>query len=197
MIAILNACGSNLASVQFAIERLGKHAVLTADPKLLQSATHVILPGVGTAKHAMDKLHALGLIDVIRQLTQPVLGICLGMQILFDHSSEGDAECLQLIAGKVTALPEKKDFTLPHMGWNQLEIHQRNSPLFNGIEDNSHVYYVHGYAAPVGEKTLATTHYSNAFSAMVQHENFYGMQFHPERSGKVGARLLENFFELS
>jgi glutamine amidotransferase len=196
MIAILNACGANLASVQFAIERLGKQSVLTIDPKILQSATHVILPGVGTAKHAMDKIQALALADVIRQLTQPVLGICLGMQILYEHSSEGDAVCLGLIPGNVTALPEKKEFTFPHMGWNQLNFISHESALLDGIDDHTYMYYVHGYAAPVSEYTLASTDYSNTFSAVVQYQNFYGMQFHPERSGKIGQKLLENFFGL-
>lgn len=197
MIAIVNACGANLASVQFALQRLGKASVLSVDPDVITSASHVILPGVGTAKHAMEQLHAVNLVDVVPRLTQPVLGICLGMQILFQHSAEGDAACLQIIPGKVEAFSHRPGFTLPHMGWNQLEINDFTSPLFAGIENNSYVYFVHGYAVPVNEYTLATTHYLSRFSAMVRYKNFYGMQFHPERSGKIGAKLLENFLTLS
>jgi glutamine amidotransferase len=196
MIAILQACGANLASVQFAIARLGKEAVLTVDPAVLQSASHVILPGVGTARHAMQTLVSKDLIKVIYELKSPVLGFCLGVQILFEHSEEGEVPCLGLIPGKVTAMPEKEGYTLPHMGWNQLHIRAPAHPLFADIPDKSYVYYVHSYAAAISEHTLASSRHTCDFSGIVQHRNFYGMQFHPERSGKIGARLLHNFLQL-
>ncbi len=193
MIAIIEGCGANFASVQFALERLGKKSILTTDAKIIQAASHVILPGVGHAKYVMAELKKLALIDVIKGLTQPVLGICLGMQILHEHSEEGDVACLGIIPGVVKPLPKKTGFTLPHMGWNQLNIVDQNNRLVQGIENNNDVYFVHSYAVPVSQYTVAQTHHTSDFAAMVQHKNFYGAQFHPERSGLVGAKILENF----
>jgi len=195
MIAIIDGCGANIASVQFACARLGKKSVLTTDPAVIKAASHVILPGVGTAALAMSRLKSLHLTDIIPTLTQPVLGICLGMQLLYEASREGDVPCLGLLQGKVELLPDADGLIVPHMGWNQLQMQPHSSPITAGVETNSYVYFVHSYAAPVSDYTVATTDYGRIFSAIVNKDNFYGMQFHPERSGAVGATLLKNFLE--
>ncbi|EKD91735.1 MAG: imidazole glycerol phosphate synthase subunit HisH [uncultured bacterium] len=195
MIAII-PCGANIASVQFALDRLGKKSIVTQDAKIIQSASHVILPGVGSAKQAMQKLQLLELIDVIRNLKQPVLGICLGMQILYHYSQEGDISCLGLLSGNITLLEKKLALTIPHMGWNQLEFKLANSSLLKNIKNKSYVYFVHSYAAAINSNTIATTNYGALFSAIVQNKNFYGVQFHPERSGKIGEQILKNFINI-
>ncbi len=197
MIAIIKACGANFASVEFALQRLGKASVLTTDPETIQAASHVILPGVGTASQAMQQLQQLQLISVIKKLTQPVLGICLGMQILYTHSAEGEIDCLDILPGNVLPLRQCQGLPIPHMGWNQLNISATASPLLKSIANGSYVYYVHSYAAKLGEFTEAATQYGETFSAVVGYRNFYGTQFHPERSGSIGAKILENFLELS
>lgn len=196
MIAIIEGCGSNFASIQFALERLGAKTILTSNADIIQSATHVILPGVGTALSAMKRLQQLGLINVICQLTQPVLGICVGMQILFASSEEDDTACLSIFPDRVIALPPLPKNVLPHMGWNRLERKSQNSELLQDIDDKSYVYFIHGYGAPVKPYTLACTNYNVTFSAIVQYQNFYGVQFHPERSGKIGERILRNFLRI-
>jgi imidazole glycerol-phosphate synthase subunit HisH len=195
MIVIIDGCGANIASVQFAIQRLGKKCILSADPAVIASASHVILPGVGTAAKTMAQLEKFQLLNVLRGLTQPVLGICLGMQILFKYSEEGRVDCLGILSGKVNNLPKKTGLCIPHMGWNQLKI-QRETPLLAGIENNSYVYFVHSYAAEVSENTIASTDYTNSFSAIIQKNNYYGVQFHPERSGAVGSKILQNFVSI-
>lgn len=195
MIAIIKGCGTNIASIQFALERLGHQSVHTANAAEIKAATHVILPGVGSAPQAMSQLKEYQLINTIRELQQPVLGICIGMQILFDHSMEGDVACLGILSGTIVGIPQQQNLTIPHMGWNQLQM-QKNSPLLKDIENNSHVYYVHSYAAPINDYTIASTCYGNNFTAMVQHNNFYGMQFHPEKSGQTGEIILRNFINL-
>lgn len=197
MIAIIEGCGSNIASIQFALERLGKQSLLTKDPDVIVSASHVILPGVGTANYSMSQLIEYRLVDVIRSLQQPVLGICLGMQLLFQSCAEGDVDCLGLIPGTIQHLPKTIGLTMPHMGWNQLKIKQGQSKLFTGIDENNYVYFVHSYAAPINAYTIATTEHGIAFASAVQKDNFYGVQFHPERSGKIGANIIQKFIELS
>jgi glutamine amidotransferase len=194
-VAIIANGGANIASLRFALDRLGATSQLTSDPGELRRAPRVILPGVGAASDAMERLRALRLADVIPTLEQPVLGICLGMQLLFDASDEGETACLGLIPGRVTRFPARDGLPVPHMGWNR--VHARApSPLFDGLEDAPYLYFVHSFAAPVGDWTLATSDYGGEFSAVVRQRNFLGTQFHPERSSRAGSRLLANFLEL-
>jgi imidazole glycerol-phosphate synthase subunit HisH len=195
-IVIIGACGSNLASLRFALSRLGVDAPVTEDPACVRQATHVILPGVGAAAPAMEKLRATGLAEVVPQLTRPVLGICLGMQLLFAGSDEEQARCLGIIDAQVRRLPQSPDLPVPQMGWNQL-VPVRPSPLLAGIERGDYAYFVHSYAAPPGDYTLATADYGGPFSAVVRQGNFYGTQFHPERSSRAGALVLDNFLKLA
>lgn len=193
MITIIDTGCANLSSVKFAFDRLGYSAEITRDLKKIQSADKLLLPGVGTANAAMENLQHRQLIDTIQNLTQPVLGICLGMQLMTEFSDEGRVETLNLMQGKTTLLPNC-DLPLPHMGWNKVR-YEPNHPLFVGIEQDSHFYFVHSYAVLPNENTVATCDYGVPFSAAIQRDNFYGVQFHPERSGKNGARLLRNFVE--
>ena len=192
MLAIVDSGGANIASVRFALERLGVESALTADPAVIAAADRVILPGVGSAQEGMKRLHAKGLVDCVRSLRQPVLGICLGMQLLFDSSEEGDTPTLGLIPGRVARLPESPGITVPHMGWNTLRV-QRPLPLLADVEADNRFYFVHSFAAPVTADTVATSTHGTTFTAVVQRGNFSGVQFHPERSGAAGARLLRNF----
>ena len=197
MIAIIDSGGANIASVRFALERLGVDSVLTADPAVISSAERVILPGVGAAPVAMAQLDRAGLVQCIRGLTQPVLGICLGMQLLFERSQEGDTPLLGLVGGTCGAFDPGMGLTVPHMGWNRLVPQgEGRHPLLAGVEDGAHVYFVHSYAAPVSADTVASCSYGVDFTALVARGNFMGAQFHPERSGPVGARILGNFLAL-
>ena len=197
MIAIIDSGGANIASVRFALERLGVDSVLTADPEVISAAERVILPGVGAAPVAMAQLARAGLVECIRSLTQPVLGICLGMQLLFERSEEGDTPLLGLVGGTCGAFNPGMGLTVPHMGWNRLLPQgEGRHPLLSGIEDGAHVYFVHSYAAPVSADTVASCSYGVDFTALVARGNFMGAQFHPERSGPVGARILGNFLAL-
>lgn len=194
-LAIIDSGGANIASLQMAVERLGVPADLTTDSERLRSASHVILPGVGAAADCMGRLRQAGLVETIRDLRQPLLGICVGMQLLFESSEEGDVPCLGLLPGRVQRLPHRAGLPVPHMGWNQLEFN-RSTALLNDIAAGDYVYFVHSYAAPLSELTLATTTYGDPFTAVVQRGNVYGAQFHPERSARVGAQLLRNFLRL-
>lgn len=194
-VVLIDAGGTNIGSVRYALQRLGVDAPLSSNADEIRAATHVILPGVGAAAPGMARLRETGLVDVVRGLTQPVLGVCLGMQLLFEHSEESDTTCLGLIPASLRRFPQQDDLRVPHMGWNSLHV-ERPSPLLAGIEDGAFAYFVHSYAAPVGDYTLASCDYGGAFSAVVQQGNFHGAQFHPERSASVGARLLKNFIEL-
>ena len=197
MIAIIDSGGANIASVRFALERLGVDGRLTADPAVIKAADRVILPGVGAAPTAMAQLRQAGLIDCIRGLTQPVLGICLGMQLLFEWSEEGDTPLLGVIDGTCQAFDASAGLTVPHMGWNRImPAGEASHPLLAGIAPGSHVYFVHGYAAPVSKDTVASCSYGVDFTALVARGNFMGAQFHPERSGPVGAAILDNFLKL-
>ncbi|MBI2396506.1 MAG: imidazole glycerol phosphate synthase subunit HisH [Xanthomonadales bacterium] len=194
-VVMLDSGGSNLASVQFAFERLGVAAALSRDPERIRRASHVVLPGVGAAGPGMARLRAAGLDRLIPTLTQPVLGVCLGMQLLFQSSAEGDTACLGILAGRLERFDTARCGRVPHMGWNRIDG-VRDSPLLAGLGADAFAYFVHSYAAPVTAATVATCDYGGAFAAVVSERNFHGAQFHPERSALVGARLLANFLEL-
>ena len=192
---IIPSCGSNLASLQFALERLGADVPLTEDPARIRAASHVILPGVGAAAPGMARLAAAGLVELIPTLTQPVLGICLGMQLLFARSEEEDTPCLGVIDAEVRRFPASADLPVPQMGWNELEPVGR-SPLLEGVAKGAYAYFVHSYAVPPGPYTRATTTYGVPFSAVIEQGNFFGTQFHPERSSRSGADILDNFLKI-
>jgi glutamine amidotransferase len=199
-VVIIDSGGANLASLLFALDRLGQKAEVTTDAGRIRAASHVLLPGVGAAPDAMARLRSKGLDEVIPTLTQPLLGICLGMQLLFEASEEttGDAPettGLGVVPGKVVRMSVAPGQPVPHMGWNQL-LPLRADPLFAGIDDGDYVYFVHSYAAPITADTLAASEYGGRFTAAVKRGNFRGVQFHPERSASVGARLLANFIAL-
>lgn len=191
-VAIVDGGGANIASLQLALQRLGYTARLTSDPATIRTASHVILPGVGAARAAMERLQKAGLDTLIRELRQPVLGICLGLQLLFESSEEDDVPCLGIIPGRVRRFAPHPERPIPHMGWNQIR-RRRDSELMNGIPDDSYFYFVHSYAAEVSDNTIATADYGWPFTAIAGQDNFLATQFHPERSGPLGARILENF----
>jgi imidazole glycerol-phosphate synthase subunit HisH len=193
---IIDSGGANLASLQFAFERLGEQTRVTADAAEIKAAARVILPGVGSAADAMARLRTRGLAAVLPSLTQPVLGICLGMQLLFARSEEGDTQCLGILPDTVRHLQPARDRPVPHMGWNQLSP-LREDPLLEGISNQDYVYFVHSFAVPVSDMTLASSDYGTPLSAIVRHRNFWGTQFHPERSAGTGAQVLANFLKLS
>lgn len=185
---------ANIASVGFAIDRLGAQQIVSQDADVILKAKRVILPGVGSATTAMQNLKQRGLINILQNLKQPVLGICLGMQILFDQSQEGKVSGLGKIDGTIIDL-DTKNLPSPHMGWNTLSP-TKPDLILEGITDQDYAYFVHSYAAPLGDYTLASSTHGSQFSAIVRQGNFYGCQFHPERSGKTGARILENFLKV-
>jgi imidazole glycerol-phosphate synthase subunit HisH len=192
---VIVASGANIASLQFALERLDAAAVVSADAQRIGAATHVILPGVGAAADAMSRLRRAGLNTLIPRLRQPVLGICLGMQLLFESSEEGGADCLGIIPGRASRFAEAEGRPVPHMGWNRLAMEHPNA-LLEGLSGGDYAYFVHSYALKLSAATIASCCYGADFSACVQWRNFYGTQFHPERSAAVGARLLRNFLSL-
>ena len=194
-IVILACGGANIASLKFALERLEAPAEVSSDPDRIRHASHVILPGVGAAVDAMTRLRSSGLDSLLPSLTQPVLGICLGMQLLHESSEEGPARCLGVIPGATIRLAAAPGRPVPHMGWNTIDI-ERPSPLLEGLGRHDHAYFVHSYAVPQSAATLASCRYGAAFSACVAWRNFYGVQFHPERSAAAGARVLRNFIGL-
>lgn len=186
----------NTASVLFALERAGARAVLTDDPTIIADAPRLILPGVGAAGHAMRMLQQKGLIETLRTYERPLLGICLGQQLLYETSEEYDGETtLGLISGVVRRFAADAKRPVPHMGWSKLSF-TRESPLTEGLKDGDYAYFVHSYYCPVGAETLAAVEYGETFSAIVGKDHAFGCQFHPERSGAVGARVLSNFLKL-
>lgn len=194
-IAIIDSGGANIASLLYAFERLQTKACLTTDAEEIRNAKGVLLPGVGAAKDAMRRLKNSGLVDVIRNLKQPVLGICLGMQLLCDGSEEEDVECLGIISGTARKLVAKTDSPVPNMGWCSTRLTAAHA-ILEGIEDESFFYYLHSYALPVSDTTLATAVHKEEFSAIIGRQNFVAAQFHPERSSMAGALLLQNFLGL-
>ena len=192
-IGVIDTGCSNLASVRFALERAGLSHVAAAKPSGLGDCDRLILPGVGSAAPAMARLTDRGWAEMLRGDDRPLLGICLGMQLLFDRSEEGDADGLGLMAGEVVRLPRSEALVWPHMGWNELEAINPDEPLLDGIAPGSHAYFVHGYYAPPGSATRAICQYGTPVSALVRQGHVAGCQFHPERSGAAGARILANF----
>ncbi len=192
-VAIIKYNAGNTASVSNALERIGVEPVISDDPEILRSADRVIFPGVGEASTAMDYLRERGLDVVIRSLRQPVLGICLGMQLMCRSSEENETECLGIFPLAVRKFADRA-LKVPHIGWNT--ITDLSSPLFDGLGHDRYVYFVHGYYVECGEQANATCTYGETFSAAINDSNFYGVQFHPEKSGRVGSRILENFLEL-
>lgn len=196
MVAIIDYDTGNLRSVENALKKLGVEYTVTSDPKTIREADHVLLPGVGEAASAMDNLRQRGLDKLIPTLTQPVLGICIGVQIMCKSSEEGNATCLGIFDTDVRMFrQEKEKIKIPEMGWNT--ITGLSSPLFKGIPEGSFVYYVHSYAPSLCDMGIASTTYGHQeFSAALQKDNFFGTQFHPEKSGPVGEAILRNFIEL-
>jgi glutamine amidotransferase len=184
-VVIIDSGGANLASLQFALQRLGAASVVSTDITVIRGARRVLLPGVGAAADAMQRL---------RTLTQPLLGICLGMQLLYTRSDEGGTDCLGIIDGTVRRLTASDELPVPHMGWNTCEA-LTTDPLLSGLSADDYFYFVHGYAALPGTATVATVDYGQPLTAIVRHRNFCGVQFHPERSARAGARLLRNFLD--
>lgn len=192
---IVDSGGANLASLRYALERLGTDAEVTVDARRIEGASHVLLPGVGAAPDAMQRLSAAGIVLTLTALTQPVLGICLGMQLLFRSSEEGPTSCLGVVPDTVRRLQTAPGLPVPHMGWNRIS-RCRDDPLLEGIAEGEHAYFVHSYAAPASAFALATACYGGLLAAVVRRGNFWGTQFHPERSGRTGARVLANFLGL-
>jgi glutamine amidotransferase len=189
---------ANLSSVKFAIERLGFSVTITDDIEQIKAADKVVFPGVGSAKHAMANIIEKGLVETLQGLTQPVLGFCLGMQLMTESSTEGSKEsaetCLGMIPTKVASL-EAQGNRLPHMGWNTLTTIAEH-PVLKGISVDDYFYFVHSFAAPISEYTLASCEYGSEFSAIIGKDNFIGCQFHPERSGALGSKIIKNFLNL-
>ena len=194
MVAIIDYKCGNLQSVKNALERLGAEYVVTADKEVIRKADRVILPGVGSAATAMQSLIETGLCDTIRSLRRPVLGICVGMQIMCRWSEEGNTECLGIFDSKVKKFIPDGDLKVPHMGWNR--INNLESKLFKDMKGGAYVYYVHSYYPALCPDTIATTVHGTMFSGALKYENFYGTQFHPEKSGDIGEQILKNFLNL-
>lgn len=195
-VAIIDAGGANLASVRHAFERLRANVAIVREPDALDAATHVVLPGVGAARPAMRALRERGFDRALRQLDKPLLGICLGMQLLFESSEEGEADCLGLLRGCVRSLVPSPGIRVPHMGWNAI-ARERDDALLDGVPDRARFYFVHGFAVDVGIDCIAAGTHGVAFAAAVRRGHLCGTQFHPERSGPVGARVLRNFLALA
>ena len=194
-VAVVKYDAGNIRSVDYALKRLGVEAVITADKEILQSADKVIFPGGGEAGTTMNHLKATGLDELIKNLRQPVFGICLGMQLMCRHSEEGEVDCLNIFDVDVKRfVPQKHEDKVPHMGWNT--IGKTNSKLFEGFTEEEFVYFVHSFYVPVCDFTAAETDYIHPFSAALHKDNFYATQFHPEKSGKTGERVLRNFLDL-
>jgi glutamine amidotransferase len=199
-LAIIDSGGANISSVKHALRRLGADPVFTSDADIIRSADRVILPGVGAAGAAMSRLKELDLIECIRELKQPVLGICLGMQLLFDASEEDQdqgkpIDCLGIIPGTLKKLEPSAGVRVPHMGWNTTTV-VNSDPLLTGLPEHPWFYFVHSYCAPFGDSTVASCTHGETFAAIVRQANFSGAQFHPERSARSGSRLLANFLEI-
>lgn len=193
-VVIVDTGGANLASLRFAFKRLGCDPLVSAEPAQVAAASHVVLPGVGAAREAMHRLRSSKLDRLIPDLTQPVLGICLGMQILFERSAEDDVECLGVFDGSAEKITHDAERPVPHMGWNRISK-KRECDLLNEVPDGSYFYFLHSFAVAENQHTNAAVDYGGSLAAVVSRRNFAGTQFHPERSASQGARLLKNFLE--
>ena len=191
-LVIIDSGGANLGSVRHALQRLGVDAPVTRDKATIRAADRLILPGVGAAAPIMQRLRESGVADLLRELRQPLLGICVGMQVLFERSAEGDTACLGLLEGAIEKIEERPGVRVPHMGWNHLH-RERESPLLDGIDNADYAYFVHSYAAPVDDACIASVEHGASYAALVQRRHVAGAQFHPERSAQPGACLLRNF----
>ena len=196
-VAIVHLGAGNTASVQFALERLGADVVVTSDAAVIADAERIVLPGVGAAGYAMERMAALGLTDIIKGFDRPLLGLCLGQQLLFAESEEnGGARMLGFIPGRVTRMPVRDALPVPHMGWSQLRG-LAEDPILEGVREGDYAYFVHSYVCPDTGATIACADYGAEVPAMVRSGNRWGCQFHPERSAKAGARILKNFLEVT
>jgi glutamine amidotransferase len=191
-VVIIDSGGANLASVRNALARLGVAAPVTLDLDAIRNADRLVLPGVGSAAPIMQRLRASGVAELLQNLHQPLLGICVGMQVLFERSEEGDTACLGLLPGAVTRIAARPGVRVPHTGWNRLR-RERQVPLLEDIGDGEHAYFVHSYAASVSRDCSASVEHGQRYAALVQRGHIAGAQFHPELSARVGARLLDNF----
>lgn len=196
MIVIIDTGGANLASIGNALSRLEQDWQVSANVEVIRRASKVILPGVGTARESMARIEYHGLLPVIRRLEQPVLGICLGMQLLFEASEEGASPCLGIIPGIVRHIPRTPGLSLPHIGWNRLQLCNPSHAMVQNIEQNAWFYFVHSYFAEVNDYTQAYCTFGCDIAALVQKDNFWGAQFHPERSALTGSQFLRNFLAL-
>lgn len=195
MTAIVDYGAGNTKSVTNLLDRLEQKYVLTADVDEILDSDRLILPGVGHAKSAMESLSRSGLIPTLKAYRKPFLGICLGMQLMYDISEEGDVDCLGIISGTVKRFEHDGNHKVPHMGWNSIQF-DRENPIFNGIPNHSYLYFVHSFYAGISKETIASCDYIFPFSAAIQYQNYYGVQFHPEKSGEIGQKLMENFLKL-
>lgn len=196
-VAIVHLGAGNTASVKFALERLGAEVVVTADPTVIAEAERVVLPGVGAAGYAMARMAELGLTEIIKAFDRPLLGLCLGQQLLFERSEEnGGATMLGFIPGEVRRLNIRPDLPVPHMGWTRLD-NLKDDPILEGVAEGSYAYFVHSFVCPDTDATIACADYGTEVPAMVRTGNRWGCQFHPERSAEAGARILQNFLSLS
>lgn len=190
-LAIVDLAYGNIGSIRMAFERFGLEPVVTADPDVLATADRVVLPGVGAAGHAMRRIDELRLRGPLKSLDQPALGICLGMQLLYERSEEADIECLAILPGRVRAIEPAANRPVPHMGWSRLDV--RDDGI--GVRSGDYVYFAHGYACDGAEAVVASANYGREIPAVVRHRNWLGAQFHPERSGEAGSRFLEAFLQ--
>lgn len=196
MIALVDYDAGNTRSVLNALQRLGVDATLTSDAEVLLGADHVLFPGVGHARSAMEALRAHGLETPLRDIKAPFLGICLGMQLMCAYTEEGHTTGLGIVPTKVVRFEEDASRPVPHMGWNHFESIRQRSPLFKGISLEDNVYFVHSYYAEVDDATEVVSQYGVDFAAAIRHDNYFGVQFHPEKSSDVGLKILQNFLEL-
>ncbi|MBQ08279.1 MAG: imidazole glycerol phosphate synthase subunit HisH [Gammaproteobacteria bacterium] len=194
-VAIIDSIGSNMASLEFALRRIDTDYQITDDIDLINKASHIILPGVGAAKNAMMRLNQCELINEISNLKKPTLGICLGMQIFMDASMEDGTDCLGIIPNTCKPFKPERDYPVPHMGWNRVHF-TFDSMLTRNIKDSDYYYFVHSYYAPLCNETIGVSKYQTEFSAIIEKDNFFGTQFHPEKSGLAGEKILKSFVSL-